>query len=59
VFLSIDHQCNCTRALSFYCLILSTRILAGGRKSASVGNLLLETQRALKINRCAETVARA
>ncbi len=59
MFLSIEHKCGCSRALSFYCWLLSGRLLTGPRKTANVGNLLLETQRALKIARCAGTVARA
>lgn len=59
MFLSIDHKCNCTRALSFYCWLLSARLLTGSRKNATTGNLLLETQRALKIARCSGTVASA
>lgn len=59
MFLSIEHKCNCARALSFYCWLLSARLLTGSRKNATTGNLLRETVGALKINRCPTMVARA
>jgi hypothetical protein len=57
VFLSI-HACGCARPVAFYCWILSAKLLTGPRKSRSVGNLLIETQRALKIAGCHAAVPR-
>jgi hypothetical protein len=44
--------------VAFYCWILSAKLLTGPRKSRSVGNLLIETQRALKIAGCHAAVPR-
>ena len=58
MFLSVD-RCGCERAIGLYCWLLSGKLLAGERKTRSVGNLLIETMRATKIAGCQNVVARA
>ncbi len=58
MLLSLE-RCGCARPLALYCWLISGKLLAGQRKTPATGNLLLEAQRALKIEHVITQVPRA